>query len=103
MTHPAKTLQSSLKTSRRKLVLGLMSLPLAMLPLFAQAAPATAAINTTKLAVTDKEVVVGQLHSATGTMAISETGAIQAERLAIEQINAQGGILGRKIRIIQED
>lgn len=103
MTHPAKTLQNSLKTSRRKLVLGLMSLPLVMLPLFAQAAPATAAINTTKLAVTDKEVVVGQLHSATGTMAISETGAIQAERLAIEQINAQGGILGRKIRIIQED
>ena len=35
-----------------------------------------------------------QLHSATGTMAISETGSIQAERLAIEQINASGGILG---------
>ncbi len=103
MTNPTKTLQSTLKTSRRKLVLGLMSLPLAMLPILAQAAPATAAINTTKLAVNDKEVVVGQLHSATGTMAISETGAIQAERLAIEQINAQGGILGRKIRIIQED
>lgn len=103
MTNPTKTLQSTLKTSRRKLVLGLMSLPLAMLPILAQAAPATVAINTTKLAVNDKEVVVGQLHSATGTMAISETGAIQAERLAIEQINAQGGILGRKIRIIQED
>lgn len=55
------------------------------------------------LAVTDTEVVVGQLHSATGTMAISETGSIQAEQLAIEQINAQGGILGRKIRVIQED
>lgn len=55
------------------------------------------------LAVTEAEVVVGQLHSATGTMAISETGSIQAERLAIEQINAQGGILGRKIKIIQED
>ena len=36
-------------------------------------------------------------------MAISETGAIQAERLAIEQINAMGGVLGRKIKIIQED
>ena len=70
MTNPTKTLQSTLKTSRRKLVLGLMSLPLAMLPILAQAAPATAAINTTKLAVNDKEVVVGQLHSATGTMAI---------------------------------
>jgi urea transport system substrate-binding protein len=55
------------------------------------------------LAVTDTEVTVGQLHSATGTMAISETGSIQAERLAIAQINATGGILGRQIKIIQED
>ncbi|MFC3606822.1 urea ABC transporter substrate-binding protein [Stutzerimonas tarimensis] len=63
----------------------------------------SAEVNTTGLAVTDTEVVVGQLHSATGTMAISETGAIQAERLAIEQINAEGGVLGRQIRIVQED
>jgi urea transport system substrate-binding protein len=63
----------------------------------------TAAVNKTGLAVTDSEVTVGQLHSATGTMAISETGSIQAERLAIDQINASGGILGRKIKIIQED
>lgn len=55
------------------------------------------------IAVTDKEVVVGQLHSSTGTMAISETGAIEAEQLAISQINAMGGVLGRKIRVIQED
>ena len=63
----------------------------------------TSQATTTGQAVTDTEVVVGQLHSATGTMAISETGSIQAERLAIDQINASGGILGRKIRIIQED
>jgi len=63
----------------------------------------TASVNTTGLAVTDTEVTVGQLHSATGTMAISETGSIQAEQLAIEQINATGGILGRKIKIIVED
>jgi urea transport system substrate-binding protein len=55
------------------------------------------------ISVSDQEVVVGQLHSATGTMAISETGSIEAERLAIEQINDSGGILGRKLRIIQED
>ena len=54
-------------------------------------------------AVSATEVVVGQLHSATGTMAISETGSIEAERLAIDQINDSGGLLGRKIRIIQED
>ncbi|MGE4048333.1 MAG: transporter substrate-binding protein, partial [Acetobacteraceae bacterium] len=71
------------------------------------AAPAatlpTAQVNTTGLAVTDTTVKVGILHSITGTMAISETGSVEAEKLAIEQINAMGGILGRKIEIIQED
>ncbi len=67
------------------------------------AEPPTAQVNTTGLAVTDDTVTVGQLHSATGTMAISETGSIQAEQLAIEQINAMGGVLGRKIKIIVED
>lgn len=63
----------------------------------------TAKVNTTGLAVTDTTVTVGILHSATGTMAISETGSIQAEKLAIAQINAMGGVLGRKIEVIQED
>jgi urea transport system substrate-binding protein len=67
-----------------------------------QASAATGG-GTGGLAVTEKEVVVGQLHSATGTMAISETGSIEAERLAIEQINDSGGIMGKKLRIIQED
>ncbi len=75
---------------------------LALAPAYA-AGPPTAQVNTTGLAVTDTEVVVGQLHSATGTMAISETGSIQAEQLAIEQINAAGGVLGRKIKVVQED
>ena len=60
-------------------------------------------VNTTGLAVTDTEVTVGILHSVTGTMAISETGSVEAEKLAIEQINAKGGVLGRKIKFIQED
>ena len=89
---------------RRRLMQGLASLPLLAVPgiNWAQQFP-TAKVNTTKLAITDTEVTVGQLHSATGTMAISETGSIQAERLAIEQINAAGGVLGRKIKVIQED
>ena len=62
------------------------------------AGPRTAEVNTTGLAVTDETVTVGQLHSATGTMAISETGSVQAEQLVIEQINAMGGVLGRKIK-----
>ncbi len=64
---------------------------------------AMAEVNTTGLAVTDTEVTVGILHSLTGTMAISETGAQEAEKLAIKQINESGGILGRQIKIIQED
>lgn len=63
----------------------------------------TAKVNTTNLAVTDQVVKVGILHSITGTMAISETGSVEAEKLAIKQINDMGGILGRKIEIIQED
>jgi len=63
----------------------------------------TATVNTTGLATGDHWVTVGQLHSVTGTMAISETGSVEAERLAIKQINDLGGILGRKIKIIQED
>ena len=90
---------------RRKLLMGMAALPaMSLLPRtsFAQA-PATSAINTTGLAVTDTEVTVGILHSVTGTMAISETGSVQAEKLAIDQINAMGGVLGRKIKFIQED
>ena len=63
----------------------------------------TAKVNTTGLAVTDDTVTVGILHSLTGTMAISETGSVEAEKLAIDQINAEGGILGRKIKYIVED
>jgi len=91
-------------TARRRLLQGAAALPLMGLSgwALAQQFP-TAKVNTTKLAITDTEVTVGQLHSGTGTMAISETGSIQAEQLAIDQINAMGGVLGRKIKVIKED
>ncbi|MEX2482305.1 MAG: urea ABC transporter substrate-binding protein [Gammaproteobacteria bacterium] len=63
----------------------------------------TAEVNTTGLAVTDDKVTVGILHSVSGTMAISESGSVEAEKLAIKQINDMGGILGRQIEVIQED
>ncbi len=66
-------------------------------------ANAADSVNSTGLAVTDDTVTVGILHSVTGTMAISETGSVQAEKLAIKQINEMGGVLGRKIKYIQED
>src|SRR6202034_2100028 len=90
---------------RRKLLMGMAALPaISMLsrPSWADVLP-TSAVNTTGLAVTDNDVTVGILHSVTGTMAISETGSVEAEKLAIEQINASGGVLGRKIKFVQED
>jgi urea transport system substrate-binding protein len=90
---------------RRKLLMGMATIPaIALMPKFALGAgPPTAEVNTTGLAVTDDEVTVGILHSITGTMAISETGSVQAEKLAIDQINEAGGVLGRQIKFIQED
>jgi urea transport system substrate-binding protein len=90
------------KFVRRHFVKGMLALPAAIL-LSSISLTASAGVNTTGLAVTDDTVTVGILHSLTGTMAISETGAQEAEKLAIKQINESGGILGRQIKIIQED
>src|SRR5256885_13127166 len=50
---------------RRRVLQALGAASVAGLPAWSFAQP-TAQVNTTKLAVTDTEVVVGQLHSATG-------------------------------------
>ncbi|MCA1994211.1 MAG: urea ABC transporter substrate-binding protein [Coleofasciculus sp. S288] len=48
-------------------------------------------------------IKVGILHSLSGTMAISEKSVVDAELLAIEEINKAGGVLGKQIEPIQED
>lgn len=48
-------------------------------------------------------VKVGVLQSLTGTMAISEVTVKGAEMMAIDEINASGGVLGRKIEALVED
>ncbi|MEB3164672.1 MAG: urea ABC transporter substrate-binding protein [Prochlorothrix sp.] len=48
-------------------------------------------------------IKVGLLHSLSGTMAISETTVVDAEELAIAEINAAGGLLGKQIEIVKED
>ena len=40
-------------------------------------------------------IKVGILHSLSGTMAISETTLKDTALMAIEEINAKGGVLGR--------
>lgn len=48
-------------------------------------------------------IKVGILHSLSGTMAISETTVVEAEQLAIKEINANGGVGGKQIQVIVED
>ena len=48
-------------------------------------------------------IKVGVLHSLSGTMSISEVAVKDATLLAIEEINAAGGLLGEKIEAVVED
>jgi urea transport system substrate-binding protein len=54
-------------------------------------------------AATSGTVKVGVLHSLSGTMAISEVAVRDSTLLAIEEINAKGGVLGKKIEAVVED
>lgn len=49
------------------------------------------------------ELRVGVLHSETGEMAISERPVIEATLLAIERLNARGGVAGRRVVPIRLD
>src|SRR5215213_5717071 len=48
-------------------------------------------------------IPVGVLHSLSGTMAISEVAVKDAELLAIKEINAAGGVLGKQLKPVVED
>jgi urea transport system substrate-binding protein len=55
------------------------------------------------IAAEKEPIKVGILHSLSGTMSISEVAVKDGELMAIDEINAQGGVLGRKIVPIIED
>lgn len=59
--------------------------------------------GSTKASESEDTIKVGILHSLSGTMAISETSVKDAEILAIEEINAAGGVLGKQIEYVVED
>ncbi|BDI28196.1 hypothetical protein CCAX7_002470 [Capsulimonas corticalis] len=48
-------------------------------------------------------VKVGVLHSLSGTMSISEVSVRDATLMAIDEINASGGVMGKKIVPVVED
>lgn len=57
--------------------------------------PARAQANT--------PIKVGVLHSLSGTMAISETVLKDTVLMAIDEINAKGGVMGRKLEAVVVD
>src|SRR5918994_4472521 len=75
---------------RIKMTSGLVALVLAIF---------TAVSCTTRT----EPVKIGVLHSLTGTMAISETSLRDAVQMAVEEINASGGVLGRQIEPVIVD
>lgn len=87
-----KKIQSGRPTRRDWLKQGSKALALASLPGCERLIP-----------VGQSTVKVGLLHSQTGTMAISETSLRDAGLIAIEEINASGGVLGYPIEAIVED
>lgn len=66
-------------------------------------ASASPAASATPVAAAGNTIKVGILHSLSGTMSISEKSVVDAEQLAIAEINAAGGVLGKQIEAIVED
>ena len=65
---------------------------------------ALAATFAPTLSAADKDTVkVGVLHSLSGTMAISETSLRDVLMFAFDEINAKGGVLGKKIEPVVVD
>jgi urea transport system substrate-binding protein len=53
--------------------------------------------------ISKRPIKIGILHSLTGNMAVSETSLVDAALLAVDEINQQGGLLGRLIEPIISD
>ena len=55
------------------------------------------------LAAESNTIKIGVLHSLSGTMAISETVLKDVTLMAIDEINAKGGVLGKKLEAVVVD
>ena len=68
------------------------------------AAAAVAGLGLTGLSAQAADTIkVGVLHSLSGTMAISETVLKDTVLMAIDDINAKGGVLGKKLEAVVVD
>jgi urea transport system substrate-binding protein len=64
---------------------------------------ASCGIFTDVMAQSKDTIKVGVLHSLSGTMAISETVLKDVVLMAIDEINAKGGVLGKKLEPVVVD
>src|ERR687897_2748453 len=69
----------------------------------AGAAAVSAALGLPAAHAQQKTIKVGVLHSLSGTMAISETVLKDTALMAIDEINAKGGVMGYKIEPVVVD
>lgn len=91
--HIEKATRKSIRT--RLMVFGMIT---------AVALVLTLGYNPQVQAAKDKTPIkIGILHSLSGTMAISETSIKDVMLMAIEEINAAGGVLGRPLEPVVED
>jgi urea transport system substrate-binding protein len=67
------------------------------------AAIAAGTLTFTTQALAADTIKVGILHSLSGTMAISETVLKDTVLMAIDEINAKGGVLGKKLEPVVVD
>src|SRR5436853_626110 len=65
--------------------------------------PAVGTLGLTSLAHAADTIKVGILHSLSGTMAISETVLKDVALMTIDEINAKGGVMGKKLEPVVVD
>jgi urea transport system substrate-binding protein len=76
---------------------------IATLPAAAAAATSLGPLSSLSAWAQQGPIKVGVLHSLSGTMAISETVLKDTVLMAIDEVNAKGGVLGRKLEAVVVD
>ena len=70
----------------------------------AQENNATAASDTSSCVDTSGNTIkIGFVNSLSGTMAISEQTVSDSLHMAVDEINAKGGVLGKQLKVVQQD
>ena len=84
--------------SLHKLKMGLLGAVLAV-----AAGPALAQTKVTNQGISDKEIVIGTHQDLSGPIKAWGVPVLNGMKLAVEEINAKGGIHGRMLRLVAED